>query len=411
MTDKLVCGVSTFGDAFDSVNELIDSSTSSRGGVVIAGDSITAQNTGTSAVLDSLENKGYFVVANHELDGAFNLLNNAGVGGERTDQILARMQVDVLDFNPDICIILAGTNDLVQAIPVSTITTNLTSIYTTLLNAGIIPILCTVPASGDFPTESDWDEVNLFISQYASDNNLRIVDFASSLIDASVPTFPYQIPDAMADATHPAKGGAKLMGDALAVVMLPLKPDPYTPPASNNNSKNLISNTLLTGTGGSLFGKATGVAPDYWTINDFTNDPNTVITCSLDDNLNYQTIRMIQSNSGVAISTTDAFTSINGVVAGQTIQGYIEFSIENGVNVSQFECRLRVRDSGNADLFEQRVLGRAESSAILSYTQKGIIRFPKLLLPVGTDDILLEILTKCESGIITISKPAIMVVG
>lgn len=74
---------------------------------------------------------------------------NAGVPGNTTGQGLARFERDVLEKQPDICIVAFGMNDHVNTAPETAKTplpafrANLTQIVERLRAAGIAPLLCT----------------------------------------------------------------------------------------------------------------------------------------------------------------------------------------------------------------------------------------------------------------------------
>ena len=78
-------------------------------------------------------------------DGRFRLLANAGVGGERSDQIFARVETDVIAHHPTWATVLAGTNDIGQGVGAEPIIFNLTRIYDALATAEIGFIAITIP--------------------------------------------------------------------------------------------------------------------------------------------------------------------------------------------------------------------------------------------------------------------------
>jgi lysophospholipase L1-like esterase len=73
----------------------------------------------------------------------WNVLNR-GVNGERSDQILARFQRDVVEEEPDIAVILAGVNDIYQGLPSEHVVRNLSKMYSLGSQANITPVSCTV---------------------------------------------------------------------------------------------------------------------------------------------------------------------------------------------------------------------------------------------------------------------------
>jgi lysophospholipase L1-like esterase len=62
---------------------------------------------------------------------------NRGVNGERSDQIAARFDRDVLAAKPAVVIIIAGVNDVYQGRPSSDVTTQLRAMYDRAIAAGI----------------------------------------------------------------------------------------------------------------------------------------------------------------------------------------------------------------------------------------------------------------------------------
>ena len=82
--------------------------------------------------------EGYFTWANILLGQRFVLLNNAGIGGNTTSQMLTRLKKDVLDYKPSYAFVLGGINDIIQSVSAETIVANLDQIYKELLRNGII---------------------------------------------------------------------------------------------------------------------------------------------------------------------------------------------------------------------------------------------------------------------------------
>jgi len=77
-------------------------------------------------------------------------IHNAGVPGNTTSQGLSRMQTDVINKEPNICILEFGMNDHVateldkQAVDPATFKNNLTLMINKLLEIKCTPILCTI---------------------------------------------------------------------------------------------------------------------------------------------------------------------------------------------------------------------------------------------------------------------------
>ncbi|MDA4126231.1 MAG: GDSL-type esterase/lipase family protein [Thaumarchaeota archaeon] len=116
--------------------------------IVGLGDSTTA---GTPGFLSPLESPptgagdeksqySYWLMQGHS---DWNVLNR-GVNGERSDEILGRFARDVLQEEPAFVIILAGVNDIYQGLTADFTSRNLTKMYSKGLQAGIVPVSCTI---------------------------------------------------------------------------------------------------------------------------------------------------------------------------------------------------------------------------------------------------------------------------
>jgi acyl-CoA thioesterase I len=139
-----------------------------------------------------------------------------GVPGETTAQMLARVG-QVVAARPDLCVILGGTNDG----NMNTIKTNIPAIVAALLAAGIEPVLATLPPSSSPNAMTNgphnWiRNANGWITKYAADNDLRLVDFFGPLVDPA--TGRYKVGH-NSDITHPNQKGYRVMGEALATAL------------------------------------------------------------------------------------------------------------------------------------------------------------------------------------------------
>ena len=69
---------------------------------------------------------------------------NRGVNGERTDEIAARFDRDVLAAHPRVVIILAGVNDVYQGLPADRVTRQLRAMYDRAITAGIAVVAASI---------------------------------------------------------------------------------------------------------------------------------------------------------------------------------------------------------------------------------------------------------------------------
>jgi lysophospholipase L1-like esterase len=139
---------------------------------------------------------------------------NRGVNGERTDEIAARFDRDVLSVHPRVVIILGGVNDVYQGLPAEHATRQLRAMYDRAIAAGI-----TVIAASIIPYNSatrgqniEMHEINAWIAaQAAKDPRITFVDTRAA---AAAPGNPDRL-SGSSDGLHPDVSGYRAM--ALAI--------------------------------------------------------------------------------------------------------------------------------------------------------------------------------------------------
>jgi len=241
--------------------------------LVILGDSITRQYANASSTPNVYSSAGSFVAwMNAFLKRRFHVVNNAGVSGDTTAQMLARIQTDVLAYSPDYCTLFGGVNDIVSSVPYATTIANLTTIISTLLGAGIRPILFTIPpnsgtvGTGGTLTRVALEKINEFIRQQEKTNApVYVVDWAGAATNSDGTS----IAGGTIDNVHPGP----LLGLNCGWVAKD-RLDGFIPKIvesrTNQQGTNLVSNGRLMGnnaSGANGFGVGTGVTgngPNGW---------------------------------------------------------------------------------------------------------------------------------------------------
>lgn len=244
--------------------------------IVWLGDSITA-NGGRQTVSPYYNSNGFWCWGQFFMGHRLQTLNNAGVAGERSDQMLARITTDVLAYSPGWCHVLAGTNDVGQAVAMSTIKTNLAAIWSRLDAAGIRVIAGTIPPRSTYTgtMQSDTHELNAWIrAQGRARTNLTVVDYYAAVTDPSNGNY---ISSSTAggggqgvspDGIHPGNAGAPRMGKALAATLTPLLPANPSGPSSEGDLVNaLLYSRFTAGTVGSA------TPPTGWLESGVTGGP------------------------------------------------------------------------------------------------------------------------------------------
>ena len=159
--------------------------------IVALGDSLTAGEN-EFELSDSDEFASYpkylETLAEHHLsnlqsDFEVNVLNR-GICGDLTSGMLERFSKDVVDEKADYVIILGGTNDVGWGFDPAKITHNLTAMYDTAQNEGIVAVACSLPSILGFdmlipPRLS----LNRMIRTEAEKRSLTFVDFFTATAD------------------------------------------------------------------------------------------------------------------------------------------------------------------------------------------------------------------------------------
>lgn len=113
-----------------------------------------------------------------------------GISGQTSPQMLLRFRQDVIQLQPKIVVILAGTNDIAGNTGESTLEMILNNIasMTELAKAnGIVPVLCSVLPAYDYPWKKGREpnikipQFNDLLKKYATENDVIFVDYFSSM--------------------------------------------------------------------------------------------------------------------------------------------------------------------------------------------------------------------------------------
>lgn len=140
---------------------------------------------------------------------------NRGVNGERSDQIAARFDRDVLAAHPQVVVILAGVNDVYQGRSVESVTAQLKGMYDKA-RAAKIPVIAgsIVPYNTATPEQNArMHAINDWIrAESAKDSNVTFVDTRKA---AAIPDNIDMLASSP-DGLHPSIAGYHRMGDVIA---------------------------------------------------------------------------------------------------------------------------------------------------------------------------------------------------
>ena len=144
---------------------------------------------------------------------------NRGIGGQTTPQMLLRFRQDVIDLNPKVVVILAGTNDIAGNTgytSLETIINNIKSMAEIANANGIKVIISSILPAIEYPWKPGLEPaskiitINKVLKTYAKENNFIYLDYYSAMVDdkggLKVPDFT-----TADDLVHPNKAGYLVM--------------------------------------------------------------------------------------------------------------------------------------------------------------------------------------------------------
>lgn len=156
-------------------NTMLKASTTGEGRVVFMGNSITEGWSQANPVF--FGNKSYI---------------NRGISGQTTPQMLLRFRQDVVNLNPKIVVILAGTNDIAEntgPISLEQIRDNMLSMVQLAKAHGIVPIICSVLPAYDYPWRPGKQpnvkipKLNGMLQKMCSEQKVPYLDYFSVMVD------------------------------------------------------------------------------------------------------------------------------------------------------------------------------------------------------------------------------------
>lgn len=141
-----------------------------------------------------------------------------GIGGQTTPQMLVRFRADVVSLKPAKVVILAGINDIAEntgPIPLEATAGNIFSMAELAKANGIETVICSVLPAYHFPWRPGLEPaakvlaLNVLLKSYAEMNDLRYVDFYSTMVDpqGGLKT------ELTYDGVHPNEAGYAVMED------------------------------------------------------------------------------------------------------------------------------------------------------------------------------------------------------
>lgn len=186
--------------------------------IVALGDSTTAGTPGFQSAVESpprgngdqTSQYAYWLMQAHP---EWEVLNR-GVNGERSDQVYARFDRDVLAAAPRAVVIIAGVNDVYQGFPVTHVIGQLAAMFDRGSGAGIRIVAGSIlPYNTATPSENArMHQINDWIRHQPS---VAFVDTRAAAAASNDPDRLFDSPDGL----HPTAAGYRRMADAIRRVL------------------------------------------------------------------------------------------------------------------------------------------------------------------------------------------------
>jgi lysophospholipase L1-like esterase len=354
-----------------------------RGGrFICAGDSLTATGEGrVPPAVTSVDSLASSIAALSK--GRLWYDRVAGVPGNQSGQLLARIQADVIDHSPDICVVWIGTNDAGASIPLATYQSNMVGIVEALRAAGILAVICLVPPRADVSTAKTFvNAYNAWLQEWAPTQGVVLVDLYSALVDPATGRIaaPFDNGDQihMKSRTYPVL--AQLIVDGVT---------PSLGAATSYLAKDAVDPTDLLGGSGLFLGTPTNGLPAGWGSGDTAHlkfsvtptDVGNALTITATGDVGYQVQAYQYVNAGFGPGDT---VEVAGVMTSVASAGHVA-----GVVVS-------VNGSSAPDL---------TSIAVQSGIDRvgGSFRL-RFVVPAGTTDLLVRLMAGPSAGAVTFKQ-------
>lgn len=381
--------------------------------LVLLGDSITDMCGGVrlnGTVQNNFMN-GYFTAARWFLNQRFPSVINAGVSGDTTTMIAARIAA-VTATSPDVVVVFCGINDCLTSdvnnvsTVVSTAQINLTTIYDALTAANAYIVAIPIWPVSKFVGGLDpgtyvrlaISRINAFIhKQTETRANFVVADVGAAFRNLNTNHEPFYsndttldpagYPNFLSDGIHPSASGGFAAGYLLANIL-----DPIFPASSLNwpgdETENFLPNADLRGAVDSPRSP-----PTSYTFNEFTGGASgTISYVNRDDGITGRWFRSTQV-AGYGLSAT-CYKSPTWLNTGDVLIAEAEVRVVSGFVQPYLEIDARdlgaashaaVRDGYTAGATVGGTSNSIETSVVWPQDRIFVLRTPPLTVPAGAN--------------------------
>lgn len=303
----------------------------------------------------------------------------AGVGGNTTAQMLARIATDVIAIAPAWCVVMGGPNDIAGgSATAAQIETNLRKIYDLLLVNKIRVVACTLVPSVNYDTQAKSDDyfaVNAWLKGQLSGNAMVVCNSGETYLDTGAP-LAAPLAGYTHDGIHPTALGAWALGDAIADAMIAYLSarDLFV---ASDSVKLIKANSYLTGTGGTELDGATGDTATGW-----YSHYGVFSKVVRGDGFGEWQQCVLDETGRVTLNCDDIAA---GFAEGDTLLAQCEIETDNDWSgVTEFQLSLQFRDVSSALASRGDLLTHPNSGSVVTNPGACILRSVPTAVPAGT---------------------------
>jgi len=340
--------------------------------VVYLGDSITQASWQNSS---GTQGSSFPLYAQMISGGRVLTARNAGVSGERSDQMLARFDTDVTPYAPNAVMLTAGRNDINQGVTLATFKVNVLAIMAKIRAIGAIPIIGLIPPTNTTAQHGDTIKFNTWLKYYAASNGIAVVDFYSLFVD---PANGNYLAAYYTDGTHPSHSGYLAMGQLVSDKLSPLLPTWGPQLAVDNGDGAQLYGTnavLLTDT------NADGVPDGWFAYGGSTGYAHALVADSAVPG------KMMQITQTANVSLRAMQRTFTGFTVGDKIALAGRITTDGGVRT---QVKLTFTGSGTT----------AQAADFTNAVTRGVFYY-EFVVPAGTTGVLVDLIANAGTGVVS----------
>ena len=324
-------------------------------------------------------------------------------GGLTAEQIYTNHVTQVLELNnkPGYVMLFTGGTEALTGGSLNDAITWATLAIKELVEEGVTVIIPTLWAGASVLTDTirgwcnDWNE---WVTELSLRNpDILLMNYASVVVDPDSATGDHLANYLQVDDTHPASLGSQMIAKELYNGSSIVEPNVFSANLDDTFGTygNLITNSTMTGTGGTTVGPATGDTSDSW-VGSVSNATLALSKQAADssDTFTGDWQRLTLSagaNSGIAALTQ---TISSGFVVGQKYYFQCEVNASSMTQMNSVYIEAKCKNSGASTIYTVRA-GDGQDNSIGTFN--GVLRTMDFTMPADTATIDITIGVLCDS--------------